>query len=389
MFNSELMNKFSELNTPFYFYDTDLLHKTLFAIKEAAKLYRYNVHYALKANSNKKILKIISSYGFGADCVSANEIDRALECGFPANKIVFAGVGKTDSEIKVAIQKDIFSINCESIEEIQVVNTIAGQFNKKVKIALRLNPNVDAQTHKNITTGLNSNKFGLSMNDLNYIIDNHKSYVHVKIDGIHFHIGSQITNLEVFSELCKRVNITKEYLTKRNFSINHINLGGGLGINYQMPENQIPDFQSYFNIFSRNLSKSASQSIHFEPGRSIIGQSGILITRVLYVKDTKKNKLIIVDAGFTDLIRPALYQAHHKIVNLSSGYNNELYDVAGPICETTDYFGHSMLLPETKRGDLMAVFSAGAYGESMSSRYNLRTPASSYFLDEILCLAVN
>lgn len=389
MFNRELINILGKLPTPFYFYETDLLHRTLFAIKEAADLFQYQIHYAVKANANEKILKAISNYGFGADCVSAREIERAMSCGFEPDKIVFAGVGKTDLEIEYAIEMDILSINCESIEELEVVNIIASKLNKKVKVALRINPNVDAKTHRNITTGLGNNKFGLSLSDLKKIVSSENRYEHLIIDGLHFHIGSQITNLKVFEDLCRKVNEIQDYLQTHHFYPSHINLGGGLGIDYQQPENQVPDFYSYLKVFHRNLKAREGQTIHFEPGRSIVGQCGILVCKALYVKDNESGKLVIVDAGFTELIRTALYQAQHKILNLNSTNQERRYDIAGPICETSDYFGRSVLLPKTKRGDLIGILSAGAYGEVMASQYNLRPIVKSYFSDELTNQTLN
>lgn len=383
MFSRELTDILRKLPTPFYFYETDLLHKTLFAIKEAADLFQYQIHYAVKANANAKVLKLISNYGFGADCVSAYEIERALSCGFEPHKIVFAGVGKTDLEIEYAIKKNILCINCESVEELDVVNTIANKLNKRAKVALRINPDVDAETHRSITTGLGNNKFGLSFIDLKQVVSNVNRYEHLIIDGLHFHIGSQITNLKVFENLCRKVNEIQDYLQKYQFYPAHINLGGGLGIDYQYPENQVPDFYSYLKVFHQNLRPGNGQTIHFEPGRSIVGQCGILVCKALYVKNNESGKLVIVDAGFTELIRTALYQAQHKIINLNSTNQERRYDIAGPICETSDYFGKSVLLPETKRGDLIGILSAGAYGEVMASQYNLRPIVKSYFSDEL------
>lgn len=383
MFSKQLIYQFRDIKTPFYYYDTNLLLKTIIETKNAAELYNYNIHYAIKANANEKILKLISNFGLGADCVSGNEIKRAIDNGFSPDQIVYAGVGKTDDELEFAIKSNIFSINCESIQEIDIINQIAQSFNKKVRIALRINPNIDAKTHCNITTGLSSNKFGISINDLDFIIKNISSYPNLIIDGIHFHIGSQITQLGVFAELCNMVNVVLFNLSNSGIKIRHINLGGGFGIDYMNPENEIPDFKTYFEIFSKNLKIQPWQSIYFEPGRSIVGQSGAIISRVLFVKENNSRKTIILDSGFTELLRPALYNANHKIVNLTSNTSKVLYDIAGPICETSDYFGKSVLLPETKRGDIIAILSAGAYGEVMSSQYNLRTPAEKYFSDEI------
>jgi diaminopimelate decarboxylase len=383
MFSESLISTLKKIETPFYFYDTGLLRKTLFATKDAADLFNFHLHYAIKANANERILQIISQHGLGADCVSANEIETAIKNGFEPNNIVFAGVGKTDKEIEYAIQNSIFSINCESVQELDVINEIAKSNDKKVRVALRINPNVNANTHKNITTGLKSNKFGISFSDLTQIIENIDNYTHLLIDGLHFHIGSQITDLMVFVHLCSVVNKIYEYVTSKNIHIGHINLGGGLGINYTMPENQIPDFLTYFRVFYDNLNIPDNVKIHFEHGRSIVGQSGSLITKALYVKENEERKTVIVDAGLTELIRPALYEASHKIINLSSKDELQKYDIAGPICETSDYFGKDIRLPATKRGDLIALLSTGAYGEVMSSQYNLRTPAAKYFSDKL------
>jgi len=375
---------FRELKTPFYYYDSDFLSKNLNAIIHEANRLGYHLHYAVKANANSRILQMISDYGIGADCVSGNEVQKALENGFKPKKIVFAGVGKTDEELRLAIDKNIFCINCESLQELEILNTFAGIRNKKVRVALRINPDIDAQTHAHITTGLQYNKFGLSLQDVDYIIENKEKYSNLLMDGVHFHIGSQITNLNVFRDLCNVVNNVLDNLSQNNIYIQHINLGGGLGIDYSEPENQIPDFQAYFNVFSQHLKVESWQEIHFEPGRAVVGQAGALITRVLYVKENGSRKTIIVDAGFTELLRPALYQATHKIMNISSESGEMLYDIAGPLCETADYFGKDIQLPETKRGDLLAIYSAGAYGEVMASQYNLRKPAGKIFSYNLL-----
>lgn len=383
MLNLQRINYFEQVKTPFYFYDMGLLQKTLFAIKDAADLYNFHLHYAVKANANERILQVIKNSGLGADCVSGNEIQTALNNGFSPRQIVFAGVGKTDEEIELAINSNIFSINCESVQELEVINSIAGELNKTVRIALRINPNVDALTHSKITTGLKFNKFGISLNDVNFIIKNINTYENLIIEGLHFHIGSQITNLDVYKNLCKVVNDTFSYFNSEDVKIKHINLGGGLGIDYQNPESQIPDFKSYFEIFKNHLNVPEDVDLHFEPGRSIVGQCGYLISKILYSKTEENNNTLIIDAGFTELLRPALYNANHKIVNLNSKNNPEIYDIAGPICETSDYFGRAVELPLSKRGDLIGIYSTGAYGEVMASQYNLRSLVSKYYSDEI------
>ncbi len=384
MFNNRTLDQIKKLKTPFYYYDTGLLHKTLAALKSAADVNGYLVHYAVKANANEKILRIISEYAFGADCVSGNEIEQALQCGFKPKDIVFAGVGKSDDEIVYAIKNGIFSINCESLQELEVIDYFSGLQHKKSRIALRVNPNIDAHTHQNITTGLSINKFGISESDLYSIFDHPNNYENLEFIGLHFHVGSQITNAEVFVNLCNKINQIQSNLYEKNVTLPHLNVGGGLGINYESPVNQIPDFGAYFSLFEKNLLLFENQKLHFEPGRSVVGQSGMLITKVLYVKENLGQKTIICDAGFTELIRPALYHSNHKILNITSGSHSQIYDVAGPICESTDYFARGVLLPETQRGDLIAILSAGAYGEAMASQYNLRSLAAKYFSEDIV-----
>jgi diaminopimelate decarboxylase len=375
MFSQQRIASLQQHPTPFYLYDLGLLDKTLAAMKAASSKYNYHVHYALKANSNREILAHIEKSGMGADCVSGNEIKRALECGFSPDKIVFAGVGKSDAEIRFALANDIFCFNCESLPEIEVIAQLAREENKKAGIALRINPNVQANTHHYITTGLEENKFGINIYELPEVIECVQKYPQLELIGIHFHIGSQITDLGVFRSLCLRVNEIQEWFASRRIVLKHINVGGGLGVDYHDPEkNAVPDFETYFDIFSKFLEVRAGQQIHFELGRAIVAQCGALISRVLYVKKGKQTNFAILDAGMTELIRPALYQAYHKIENLtpSPGATDVRYDVVGPVCESSDCFGKAMDLPEVKRGDLIAIRTAGAYGEVMVSGYNLR-----------------
>ena len=374
-------DKFASKPTPFYVYDTSVLHNTLKSLTVEADKYNYKVHYALKANANSEILRIIQSYGLGADCVSGNEIKCAIENNFPSEKIAFAGVGKSDEEIIAGLENDIFCFNCESGEEILVINQLAKKLNKTAKIALRINPNVDAKTHQYITTGLEENKFGINMWELDRVLEIIAQSDNIKLIGLHFHIGSQITDLKPFKNLCVRVNEIQQKFYDRRIIVDHINVGGGLGINYQNPdENLIPDFKSFFSLFDEFLQLRPKQSLHFELGRAIVGQCANLISRVLYVKKGVNTNFAIIDAGMTELIRPALYQAVHKIENISStDTEQEKYDVVGPICESSDCFAKSIELPITKRGDLIAIRSTGAYGEVLSSAYNLRSKAKSYY----------
>lgn len=378
------IDKFNTLETPFYYYDIDLLNQTLKSIQSEIKDKPFYVHYALKANSNSRILQEISRQGFGADCVSGNEILRAIETGFESQHIAFAGVGKTDKEIKIALDNDIFSFNVESIPELQAINELAKAKNKKAKIALRINPNVDAHTHSYITTGLNENKFGLEEENIPEVLELLPTFTSLELIGLHFHIGSQITELSSFKNLCSKINELQTNFESKGIWLDHINVGGGLGIDYDNPDKHpITNFSNYFNLFSSHLMLREGQTLHFELGRSVVAQCGSLISRVTYLKEGIKKNFVIIDAGMTDLIRPALYQASHLIQNLTSDMEPHPYDVVGPICESSDTFAKNFNLNKTQRGDIIAIRSAGAYGEVMASRYNCRDIAKSYFSDTI------
>lgn len=367
--------------TPFYAYDVSLLRQTLQAAKQEADKYDYHVHYALKANANAPVLDEMRRHGFGADCVSGNEVKAAIRNGFAPNEVVFAGVGKSDDEINYALDQDIFCFNCESSHELEVLNELAEKKGKVARIALRINPNVNANTHKYITTGLEENKFGINAWELERVLVQLQQLKHINLIGIHFHIGSQITDLSVFRNLCTRVNEFQEWFESRNIQLQHINVGGGLGVDYYHPEQQpVPDFEAYFALFNKFLEVRPGQEVHFELGRALVAQCGTLISKVLYIKNGQNTNFAILDAGMTELIRPALYQSYHKIENLSSQQAEVRYDVVGPICESSDCFGKAVLLPETKRGDLIAIRTAGAYGEVMSSAYNLRDKAKAIYL---------
>lgn len=372
--------------TPFYYYNIPLLQSTLDAIKKAIEPYpNYHVHYALKANANPVILSHIQQAGLGADCVSGGEVQRAIESGFPAQQIVYAGVGKSDREIKLALQYDILCFNVESIPELQVINEIAAQQNQVARVCLRINPDVAAHTHQFIATGKAENKFGIAYADMMEVIQIASHLEHIQLIGLHFHIGSQITDMNDYIHLCERINTIQSMLEEQSIHLSLINVGGGLGVDYENPTiGAIPDFNAYFEVFAQYLQLQPNQSLHFELGRSIVAQCGSLIAQVLYVKQTPTKRFIILDAGMTELIRPALYQAKHKIDNLSSTSPIiERYDVVGPICESSDVFAKDILLPTTKRGDIIAIHSAGAYGESMASTYNCRPLPPTYTNEEI------
>lgn len=380
------VERFADIRTPFYYYDTELLRNTLKTInQEVSKHEGFVVHYAVKANANPKVLRIIRQEGLGVDCVSGGEIEASLKAGFPASKIVYAGVGKSDWEINLGLDNDIFCFNVESIPELEVINELASAKGKVARVAFRLNPNVGAHTHANITTGLAENKFGIAMSDMVSIIERAKQMEHIKVVGLHFHIGSQILDMGDFQALCNRVNELQDELERHRLTVEHINVGGGLGIDYQHP-NRVPmaDFKAYFDTYARKLKLRPNQTLHFELGRAVVAPMGSLITRTLYIKEGAIKKFCIVDAGFTDLIRPALYQAYHKIENISSDDDNDTYDVVGPICESTDVFAKQIDLNCCHRGDLLAIRSAGAYGEIMASGYNCRQLPQGYTSDELL-----
>ena len=380
------IEKFRELQTPFYYYDTKVLRDTLACInKESQRYPNFHVHYAVKANANPKVLTIIRESGMGADCVSGGEVRAAIKSGFPADKVVFAGVGKSDWEINLALDYGNFCFNVESVPELEVINELAAAKGKVAHVAFRINPNVGAHTHANITTGLAENKFGISMQDMDHVIDLALELKNVKFIGLHFHIGSQILDMSDFVALCNRINELQERLYARRIIVEHINVGGGLGIDYSHPNRQpIPDFRHYFETYAEHLKLRPSQTLHFELGRAVVGQCGSLITRALYVKQGTNKKFAILDAGMTDLIRPALYQAFHKIENITSDEVVEAYDVVGPICESSDVFGKAIDLNQVKRGDLLALRSAGAYGEIMASGYNCRELPKGYTSDELI-----
>ena len=380
------VNKFRELETPYYYYDVNVLRETLSCInKEAGKYNNFCVHYAVKANANHKVLTIIRESGLGADCVSGGEIRAAIKAGFPTNKIVYAGVGKTDWEINLGLDYDIFCFNVESVPELEIINELASAKGKTARVAFRINPNVGAHTHANITTGLAENKFGISMEDMDKVIDMAGTLPHVKFVGLHFHIGSQILDMGDFVALCNRVNELQEKLYARQIIVEHINVGGGLGIDYAHPNRQaIPNFTEYFATYHKHLKLRPQQTLHFELGRAVVGQCGSLISKVIYVKQGANKQFAILDAGMTDLIRPALYQAYHKIENITSEEPMETYDVVGPICESSDVFGKAIDLNKAHRGDLFALRSAGAYGEIMASAYNCRALPKGYTSEELV-----
>lgn len=378
------IEKFKALETPFYYYDMALLQQTLDVVKTEAGRSGYHVHYAIKANANPRILQLIAANGLGADCVSGGEIKAALAAGFPANQIVYAGVGKSDWEINLGLDNDIFCFNVESAAELEVIQELAAAKGKVAPIALRINPEVDAHTHAKITTGMKENKFGINLSQIGGVFERIKQMDHVKLIGLHCHIGSQITDMSAFCNLAIRMNEIQEELAAHGLEVENLNFGGGLGIDYYHPNHlSIPAFDNYFAVFKQLLELRPGQQVHFEPGRSIVAQCGSLIARVLYVKEGEYKKFAILDAGFTELIRPAMYDAYHRIENISSDEPTELYDVVGPICESSDVFGKEVELNRAHRGDFFALRSAGAYGEIMASQYNCRQLPKAYYSDTL------
>ncbi len=387
MKNENIESQFVGKETPFYYYDLNVLEETLDAAYAASSKRGFHVHFALKSNFNSRLLEMIQSKGFGADCVSGNEVQQAINAGFDAKMITFAGVGKSDKEINLALAHDIFAFNVESIQELEVINELAAVQGRKAKVALRINPNVDAHTHHYITTGLDENKFGVTNAELERAAAVIRKCENIELIGLHFHIGSQITDMNVFKSLCVKVNEWKNWFEERGVIIKVLNVGGGLGVDYHNPDtNAIPDFEAYFDIFDKFLERTPQQEVHFELGRALVAQCGSLISKVLYVKNGVKKNFLILDAGMTELMRPALYQAFHKIEKLGDANATELinYDVVGPICESSDCFGKEVTLPLSKRGDLVAIRTAGAYGEVMSSRYNLREESRYVYSDELV-----
>jgi diaminopimelate decarboxylase len=385
MLSRQVADKLAKYETPFYLYDIELLNQTLESLMSIANKYRYKIHYAIKANYDARLLQIIRKYGVGIDCASGNEVRCAIEAGFDPKSIVYAGVGKRDKEIRYAIEQNILAINCESIEEIDLVNELAAEAGKVVNIALRVNPDIDPKTNHCIDTGQADSKFGISYEEILSSVEHIRSLKNILVIGMHIHIGSQIRELHVFENMCNKVNVIVDNLTKLGFEIEFVDVGGGLGVNYDMPENEpIPNFASVFAIIKQHL-KVGNREVHFEFGRSIIAQCGELITKVLYNKTSATGRrLVIVDGSMTELIRPALYGSYHNIENITSQAEQRLkYTIVGTACESTDVFDENVSLPLTKRGDLLTIKSAGAYGMSMASRYNQHDLPGAVYSDEL------
>ena len=385
MLSRQVAAKLRAYETPFYLYDMALLRQTLESVVYESKRYGYHLHYAIKANYDDRILQVIREYGLGIDCASGNELKKAIEAGFDPKKIVYAGVGKKDKELKYAIEQEILAINVESLEELFLLDKLSGEAGKVTEVALRVNPDIDPKTNHCIDTGQADSKFGISYEEILENADELKKLKNLKLIGIHLHIGSQIRELHVFENMCNKVNVIVENMERLGFSFRFVDVGGGLGVNYEVPENEpIPNFASLFSIIHNHLSVG-DREVHFEFGRAIVAECGELITSVLFNKTTATGRrLVIVDASMTELIRPALYGSYHNIENITS--DSELttkYTVVGTACESTDVFQENVSLKKTKRGDLLALKSAGAYGMSMASRYNLHDLPGAVYSDEL------
>ncbi|MBQ7221991.1 MAG: diaminopimelate decarboxylase [Bacteroidales bacterium] len=383
MITKTAISNFQKLETPLFYYDMDLLRETLSLFKKLLDKYGIVGHYALKANANDRILKAVLDHGIGAECATGNEVSLAVASGFAPENVVFAGVAKTDKEIVTALKADIACFNCESIQEIQVIDELAGSLGKRARIAIRVNPNVDAHTHKYITTGLKENKFGISPWAFDEVLKVIKASKNIDFTGLHFHVGSQITDMSVFKELCIKVNVIENWFEEKGVNVKSIDLGGGLGVDYDDPDKHpVPTFEEYLKVIHDNLKVKPGQIVRVEPGRAVVAQCGYLITRATYVKNGMEKKFVILDAGMNNLIRPALYDAHHKVENITSDGKKSRYDVVGAVCESSDTFAANALVNETRRGDIFAIHSAGAYGQVMNMRYNQRDLAKAYYSDD-------
>ncbi|MFZ5518961.1 MAG: diaminopimelate decarboxylase [Candidatus Zhuqueibacterota bacterium] len=379
----------AEHGTPLYVYSKKMIVGNYQTIDKAFAPVNHVVCYAAKANSNFQILKLMASLGSGGDVVSGGELFLFLKAGIPANKIVYAGVGKTDEEIKYGIQSGILAFNVESIPELEIIDAIAQRMGRKAPVAIRVNPDIDIHGHPYISTGKSINKFGIDINQALEVFKQAHGMAGIEIVGVHCHIGSQILNLEYYVATAKKLFNFVNQLRDEGIRIQHVDIGGGLGVHYPdlIPEYAEPAEEAvpHPDDLARKVIEVLSPlncEILFEPGRSIIAETGALMTRVLYVKESRDKKFIVVDAGMNDLIRPSLYGAYHQIVPLRHDTSaREMADVVGPICETGDFLAKERMLPRMKRGDLLSVMSAGAYGYSLSSNYNTRPRPAEVWVD--------
>ncbi len=360
----------SSVGTPVYIYSARTISRHFRVFDEAFSGVSHLVCYSVKANSNVAILRLLARLGAGADIVSGGELARALKAGIPADKIVFSGVGKTPDEMKAALEAGILMFNVESLDELEVLSEVASSLGKRAPFALRVNPNVDPKTHPYITTGLKKNKFGIPEEQAIEAYKKTKDHPFLYPIGLDAHIGSQLTSVSPFVDALKRLKAIWEEVISFGIELKYLDMGGGLGIVYR--DEEPPPPKEYAEALIREA-KELSATLILEPGRVIVGNAGVLITKVLYTKENGFKKFVIVDAAMNDLIRPSLYQAYHEIIPVEEkDGGKEVVDVVGPICESGDFFARERKLPVLKRGDLLAIMSAGAYGFVMSSNYNSR-----------------
>lgn len=360
----------SEFGTPVYIYSYNTILRHFRAYEEAFDGHPHIVCFALKANSNAAIIRLFAKQGGGADVVSGGELFRALKAGIPAQKIVYAGVGKTEEEIRFALKSKILMFNVESEDELREIDRVAGDMKVKAPIALRINPDIDPQTHPYISTGLKKHKFGIPIEDALEYYKLANRLKNIKITGIHKHIGSQLTKVSPFVDALKRILILVDELTAQGIKIDHLDIGGGLGITYL---DETPPDPSQLAKHILPLLKGRNMTVVLEPGRSLVGNGGILVTRTLYLKKGEGKEFVIVDAGMNDLIRPSIYGAYHHIQPVIKSRRNKIVaDIVGPICESGDFLAKDRNIPSVRKGEPLAVMSAGAYGFTMASNYNSR-----------------
>ncbi len=377
--NVRLQDIAEDIGTPVFVYSKKAIEDKINEYKNAFKSYPTLICYACKANSNLSILKIFNENGFGLDTVSGGEIFKGKLAGFPSDRIVYAGVGKTDEELEFAINEEILSFNVESKEELDVINEIASKLGKKANISIRVNPDVDPKTHPYISTGLKKSKFGIDIEEALDIYKYVKSLKNLNIVGVHCHIGSQIMDISPFKEAVEKVINLINKLKNEGIELQYIDIGGGIGIRYR-PDDNPPKIEELANLILPII-KDTKLKLILEPGRSLIGEAGVLISKVLFTKDKGDKHFIIVDTGMNDLARPSIYNAYHHIYPLKLKNEKIKADIVGPICETGDFLALDRYIDNLKRGDYLAIMSAGAYGSSMSSNYNDRPRASEVLVD--------
>lgn len=359
------------VKTPFYCYSQSTIQDAYQGYANNLQQLDTMICYAVKANSNQAIIKTLADLGSGADVVSEGELRRTLKAGIPANKIVYSGVAKTAHEIQFALENEIFQFNVESENELDLLNKVACQLNTKAAIAFRINPDVDAQTHEKISTGKSENKFGIPIRKARDIYRKAANLEGIIVQGVDVHIGSQLTDLAPFQKAFDRIKLLVSDLKKENIPIKVIDVGGGLGVNYENHENVPYEIEAYCQMLQKTFADMNCKII-LEPGRSLVANSGLLISKVIYTKQGEDRAFLIIDAAMNDLIRPSMYDAYHDILPISNSNNQATYDIVGPVCETGDTFARSRTIPQMNEGDLLAIATVGAYGSVMASTYNTR-----------------